>query len=184
MNKAVVIYQSKYGSTRRYGQWIAEELACPLFERKNFNPQDFSKYDVIIYGGGLYAGGVSGIKLITQNWKLLSDRKVILFTCGIADPKDPYNVSGIRQSLTKILSPEILGHIQIFHLRGAINYSRLSLIHKAMMAMLRQMLAKKDADSLREEDRQMLETYGKYVDFTDCKSIQPLIAYAKSSLES
>ena len=53
MNNTVVIYESKYGSTKSYAQWIAEELSCPLFERKKFNPKDFEKYEVIIYGGGL-----------------------------------------------------------------------------------------------------------------------------------
>lgn len=182
MNKTVVIYESKYGSTRRYAQWIAKELGCPLFERKKFYPQDFTKYEVIIYGGGLYAGGVSGIKLITKNRKLLSAKKVILFTCGIANPEDPDNVSAIRKSLAKILSPEMLEHIRIFHLRGAIDYSRLNLIHRSMMSMLRRMLLKKDAGSLREEDRQLLETYGKFVDFTDRKSIHPLIEYANDCI--
>lgn len=180
MNQAVVIYESKYGSTRRYAQWISEELVCPLFERKDFNPQNLENYDVIIYGGGLYAGGVSGIKLITRNQDILSGKKVILFTCGLADPKDLYNVSHIRDSLTKIISPEISEHIQIFHLRGGIDYSRLSFIHRAMMTMLRKMLLKKDADSLREEDRQLLATYGKCVDFTDRNSILPLIQYVTS----
>lgn len=143
MNKTVVIYESKYGSTRRYAQWIAKELGCPLFERK---------------------------------------RKVILFTCGIANPEDPDNVSSIRKSLAKILSPEMLKHIRIFHLRGAIDYSRLNLIHRSMMSMLRRMLLKKDAGSLREEDRQLLETYGKFVDFTDRKSIHPLIEYANDCI--
>ena len=31
-----------------------------------FKPEDFTNYDVVIYGGGLYAGGVSGIKLLTK----------------------------------------------------------------------------------------------------------------------
>jgi len=60
MNKTVVIYESKYGYTRRYAKWIAEELSCPVYERKRFRPQDFSRYQVIIYGGGLYARKSSG----------------------------------------------------------------------------------------------------------------------------
>lgn len=182
MNKIAVIYESKYGSTKRYAEWIAKALSCPLFERKKFNPKDFVQYEMIIYGGGLYAGGVSGIKLITQNWKLLSDKKIILFTCGIADPNAAANVSHIRDSLAKVLSEEMMEHICLFHLRGGLDYSRLNFAHKAMMSMLRQMLLKKDADTLSSEDRQLLDTYGKHVDFTDRKSIQPLVAYASSAL--
>lgn len=175
MYQTVVIYESKYGATGRYAQWIAEELTCPLFKRKEFHPRDFAKYEVILYGGGLYAGGISGIKWIAQNWKLLSDKKVILFTCGIADPEDPDNVSHIREAMAKTLSPEILRQVQIFHLRGSMDYSRLHFIHRSMMAMLRHMLLKKEPNTLRDEDRQLLKTYGKHIDFTDCKSIQPLI---------
>lgn len=183
MNKVVVIYESKYGSTRRYAEWIAEALSCPLFERKNFHPRDFAQYELIIYGGGLYAGGVSGIKLLTQNYKLLCGKKIVLFTCGIADPAKPDNVSHIREALRKVLSEEMLEHIQLFHLRGGIDYPRLSFVHKAMMSMLRKMLLKKDIHSLSDEDRQLLDTYGKYVDFTNRKSIRPLVEYVSSQME-
>lgn len=180
MKKTVVIYESRYGATKRYAQWIAQALSCPLFKRKDFHPKDFEKYSIIIYGGGLYAGGVSGIKLITENRELLADRKVILFTCGLADPQDAANVSNIRTSLAKILSPELLTQIQLFHLRGSIDYSRLSLLHRCMMAMFRRMLLKKAPDNLNEESRSLLETYGKRVDFTDRRSIQPLLEYVAS----
>lgn len=175
MDKMVVIFESKYGSTKRYAQWIAEALSCPVFERKKFNLQDLMHYDTVLYGGGLYAGGVSGIKLITQNWQLLCGKNVILFTCGIADPADPENVRHIRESLEKALSSEMLEKLHIFHLRGGIDYARLSFVHKSMMAMLRKMLLKKEEQDLSQEDKQLLETYGTRIDFTDRKSIQPLI---------
>lgn len=180
MDKIVVIFESKYGSTRRYAKWIADTLSCPLFERKAFRPQELAHYEVIIYGGGLYAGGVSGIKLLTANQPLLRDKKIILFTCGLADPDDPANISHIRESLSKVLPPEMLAHIQLFHLRGGIDYSRLSFMHKSMMSMLRRMLLKKDAHALREEEKLLLDTYGTCVDFTNRESIQPLIDYVSA----
>ena len=179
MDKTVVIFESKYGSTKRYAQWISEALCCPLFERKDFRPQDFGTYNVIIYGGGLYAGGVSGIKLITGNWSLISDKKIILFTCGLADPNDPVNVSHIRRSLAAVLSSDMMDCIKLYHLRGGIDYHKLSFVHKAMMAMLRRMLLKREASELSNEDRQLLDTYGKKIDFIDHSTIQPLTAYVK-----
>lgn len=181
MNKTAVIYESKYGFTKRYAQWIAESLSCPVFERKQFRTQDFPHYETIIYGGGLYAGGVSGIRFITQNKDRLSGKNVLLFTCGLADPKDPKNVSHIRNALSKSLSEDMPARLLLFHLRGGIDYSRLSPLHKIMMAMLRRMLRKKDTDTLSEEDKLFLLTYGKRVDFTDRKSIQPIIDACLSS---
>ncbi len=177
MNKNVVIYDSKYGSTRRYALWIAEALACQAFEKKTFTPGQLSNYDTIIYGGGLYAGGVSGISLLTENYDKIKDKNVILFTCGLADPTDPDNVSHIREGLAKVLTPEMLNALHLFHLRGAIDYSRLNLVHKAMMAMLHKAMLKKDYASLRKEDQLMLDTYGQQVDFTNQRSIAPLVEY-------
>ena len=68
MNKITVIYESKYGFTLRYAKWISEALSCKLLEQKNVRPKDLEETDTIIYGGGLYAGGIilfSGKKLYT-----------------------------------------------------------------------------------------------------------------------
>lgn len=186
MNNTAVIYESKYGSTKRYAEWIGRSLSCPVFPRKQFNPRSITRYNTIIYGGGLYAGGVSGIKFVIRNWNKLSNKNVILFTCGLADPENPDNISHIQNSLSKILPEEILTHLHLFHLRGGLNYPRLSLLHKFMMSMLRKMLLKKDPGSLTEEDRQLLnllETHKESVDFTDRSTIKALTDYCLS-LES
>lgn len=181
MKKTVVIFESKYGSTKRYAEWIAEELDCPIFERKRFRPEDFAHYDTIIYGGGLYAGGVSGIKLLTRSQSLLKDKRVILFTCGLSNPNDSKNVSHIRESLQKALPPKQWEQFEIFHVHGAINYPKLSPIHRIMMAMMYKMISKGDPAARTVEDVGFLETYGKQVDFTDKAYISQIIEAATSS---
>lgn len=180
MEKTIVLYESKYGSTRQYATWIAEALSCPVLERKKFRPSDFSSYEIILYGGGLYAGGISGISLITKNQSLLSDKKLILFTCGLADPANPENVSQIRQAMAKAIAPEILQSAAVFHFRGGIDYTRLSLLHRTMMSIMRKMLLKKEPCDLSSEDRGLLDTYGKCVDFSDPESIRPLVEFART----
>ncbi len=175
--KYLVTYASKYGSTKKYAQWIAEALSCDLMDAGAVKPGTLAQYDVLIHGGGLYAGGFSGISVITKNYELLSGKPVILFSCGLADPNDPENISHIEAGLAKVLTPEMQKHIKQFHLRGGIDYGRLGLTHKAMMAMLRQSMLKKDRENLRDEDRLMLDTYGQQVDFTDRSTITPLVEY-------
>lgn len=175
MNQTVVIYESKYGFTERYAKWIAESLSCPILKRKSFHPNDFENYDTIIYGGGLYAGSVSGIKLLTQNFQQIRNKNIILFTCGLTDPSDSFNIDHIHNSLTKVLSPEMLDTIHLFHLQGGIDYARLNFIHKSMMAMLRKTLSQKPSEEMREEDKLLLVTYGKMVDFTNRETIKPIV---------
>ncbi len=180
MTKVMVIYQSKYGTTLKYAKWIAEELSCDLIERKKVRVNQLEAYDTIIYGGGLYAGGVSGIDLLTKNFNKLSDKNIILFTCGLASTEDEDNVKHIREGLKKVLTEEMEKNIKVFHLRGGIDYTKLGILHKAMMAMLHKMMLKKDYNSLRAEDKEMLDTYGGIVDFTNKATIEPIIKYVKS----
>lgn len=175
MEKTAVIYSSRYGYTKRYAQWIGETLSCPVFSRKNWKKEQFSQYDTIIYGGGLYAGGVSGISLLTKNREILRRKNVLLFTCGLADPSDRQNTEHIKASLSRTLPPEMMDRIKLFHLRGGIDYSRLGPIHKIMMSLLRRMLLKKSPDALRAEDKLLLKTYGGKTDYTDRAAITPLI---------
>lgn len=179
MNNSVVVYKSRYGATQKYAKWIADELSCDLCERNHVKPADLERYDTIIYGGGLYAGGVNGIDLLTKHFDRLYNKNLIVFTCGLANPLDKDNADSIRNSLNKVLPSQMREKIKVFHLRGAIDYSQLGPIHKAMMAMLHKMTIKKDVDSLREEDRQMLETYGKTVDFTDKATILPIVRFVQ-----
>lgn len=180
MNRIVIIYKSKYSSTKQYAQWTAQTLNCDIFEQKKFNPQMFKNYDIIIYGGGLYAGGINGISLITKNLELLKNKKIIVFTCGLADPKNATNIKNINNNIDKAFDVQVKSKIKFFHLRGGIDYSKLSIVHKSMMAMLKHVLLKKDKNSLTQEDKELLETYGKSVDFTDKLTIQPIISYIKN----
>lgn len=180
--KILVTYASKYGATKRYAQWIAEELACNLRDSREVTTEALQCCDILIHGGGLYAGGLSGINVITKNFDILSNKAIILFSCGLADPEDPENVSHIEEGLQKALTPEMQEQIKQFHLRGGIDYSRLGLTHKAMMAMLRSVMLRKGYDTLRPEDKMMLDTYGGCVDFTDRASLTPLLSYVRSLL--
>ena len=180
--RILVTYASKYGTTKRYAQWIAEDLACDLRDSREVNAELLKSYDILIHGGGLYAGGLSGIQTIVKNYDAISNKRIILFSCGLADPEDPENVAHIEAGLEKVLTPEMREKIRQFHLRGGIDYSRLGLTHKAMMAMLRTVMLKKGYDNLRSEDQMMLDTYGGTVDFTNRESLAPLLNYVRSLL--
>ena len=178
--RILVTYASKYGTTKRYAQWIAEDLACDLRDSREVNAELLKSYDILIHGGGLYAGGLSGIQTIVKNYDAISNKRIILFSCGLADPEDPENVAHIEAGLEKVLTPEMREKIRQFHLRGGVDYSRLGLTHKAMMAMLRTVMLKKGYDNLRSEDQMMLDTYGGTVDFTNRESLAPLLSYVRS----
>ena len=79
MERTVVIYKSKNGSTEKYANWIGEELECPVFKAEDFSKKDFEDYDNIIFGGWVHAGGVMGFDLIKKNMRRLEGKKIVVF---------------------------------------------------------------------------------------------------------
>ncbi|MEL7623091.1 MAG: flavodoxin domain-containing protein [Clostridiales bacterium] len=175
MAKMIVVYKSRYGFTDKYAHWIAQETGADLAEAGKIKAEDLQNYDVVIYGGGLYAGGVNGISLITKAFSSIADKVLYLFTVGAADVCDKENINNIRHSLTKVLTPDMMNKIKIFHFRGGIDYPRLSSIHRIMMAAMVKTIKKKGAAELNNEEKMMLDTYGQRVDFTDRAAIAGMI---------
>ena len=50
MENIVVVYESRYGSTKKYAQWIAKDLGCTLIETKDATVEKLQTFDTIIYG--------------------------------------------------------------------------------------------------------------------------------------
>lgn len=175
----LVTYGSKYGHTEQYAKWIAEALGCSCKPAKTVGRKELKRYDILVHGGGLYAGGLRGISILTKNYDALQEKKLILFSCGLADPDDPENVTHIEAGLARVLTPQMQEKIRQFHFRSGIDYPRLSLMHRIMMAMLCSAMRKRGYGALRSEDRLMLDTYGKKIDFSEKSAIGPLVEYVK-----
>ena len=174
MKNIVIVYKSRYGTTKRYAEWIAEALDAPVFEASEIKPAQLMSYDLVIYGGGLYVGGIDGVKLVAKN----PCKALAIFTVGLADPR----VTNYSEFFSKHFTENQLSQIKVFHLRGSIDYKRLGLIHKGLMAMLKQQTAKKNKSELTNDDKMLLETYGKSTDFVDKASIAPIVTFAKEKL--
>ncbi len=171
--KTIVVYKSKYGYTKRYAEWIAEELSCDIKENAAFS--DISGYDMIICGGGCYAGTINGSKLITKNLARLSGKKLILFAVGTSSGADKDIIPFWEKNLT-VEQRQAVAH---FYLRGGFDYSRLGSTDKLLMNMLKSHLKKiKDPD---EETRGLLAAYDTPVDFTDNKRLKELLEYARNA---
>ena len=117
MRNIAVIYKSKYGTTKQYAEWIAEALNATLLEASAVKPAQLAEFEIVVYGGGLYAGGVDGVKLVTKN----PCKQLIVFTVGLADPK----TTDYTAILNKNFTAEQLSKTKVFHLRGGINYANI-----------------------------------------------------------
>ena len=170
--KILVTYKSQYGTTKQYATWVAEALGADLLELSVAKSVDLSTYDLVIHGGGLYAGGIDGIKTILKK----AHKKLVVFTVGLADPM----TTDYTEILKMGFSEQQLSKIKVFHFRGGINYNNLSFLHKGMMAARYKYFKTRNPAELSEEDKEFMATHGKAVDFVDKGSIQKLVDYVRS----
>ena len=171
--KQIIVYGSQYGSTRRYAEKLSEQTGIPAVGYKDV--PNLSDMKIIIYLGGLYAGGVLGLAKTLRNFSLQDGQKLILVTVGLADPNEPENQHNIRTSLQKQFPAGLLDQAKIFHLRGGIDYQQLSFGHRTMMKLLYQSLRRTPLEKQTAENRALIETYGKKVDFTDFGALEPIV---------
>ena len=169
MKNIAVIYKSYYGTTKRYAEWIAAELNASLFEASDIKPAQLLDYDVVIYGGGLYAGGIIGSKLVEKN----QCKSLVLFTVGLATPETT-DYTGI---MAKSFSVEQLSMIKVFHLHGGIDYKKLGIVHRIMMAVVKRKAERTPTAERTSDDNLLLQTYGGRIDFTDRETIKPIVDY-------
>ena len=175
MSKIAVIYKSKYGSTEKYAKWIAEEVGADLYKSSQITPAQMEKYDVIVYGGGLYAVNILGLSLIKSNFQKIKNKKLVIFSVGAS----PENQKALADVKDKNFTQEMQAAIHFFHLRGALNYEKLTPKHRFMMHMLKNMIEKRKPEDRDEDAKGILETYGQTIDFTDRETIGPIVSCIK-----
>lgn len=171
--KHIIVYGSLYGSTRRYAEKLSEQTGIPAVSYKDV--PNLSDIKIIVYLGSLYAGGVLGLVKTLRHFSLQNGQKLILVTVGLADPNEPENRNNIRTSLQRQLPAELLERAKIFHLRGGIDYQNLSFGHRTMMKLLYRSLRGTPLEKQTAENRALIETYGKHVDFTDFSALESII---------
>ena len=95
MNKILILYKSKYGATKKYAYMLKKEIACDVFDVKDYQKGMFDKYELVIFASAIYASGISGLKVLKKNYAELKNKKVIIFCVG-ASPYDKKAFDEIR----------------------------------------------------------------------------------------
>ena len=61
MSAGIILYQSKYGATKRYAGWLQEATGFDCVETKKADIATVAGYDTVLLGGGIYASGIAGL---------------------------------------------------------------------------------------------------------------------------
>lgn len=130
--KTLILYKSRDGSTKEYAQWLHEVVKDSVLKNvDDFNVEELKSYDRIVIGSRTYMNKIGVQDFMKQNWSLMKDKKVYLFSVGMVDP----NSAESKQSYER-LSPEVKDGLAGYtKLPGRIKIQGLNFFEKLIMRL-------------------------------------------------
>ena len=170
--KGVILYTSKYGSAKKYAQWLSDATGFDVLETKKAGISELSGYDTVIFGGGVYAGSIAGLGFLKKNIGALKDKRLAIYCCGAA-PFDEELFSQLKAHSLK----GGLEDIPCFYCRGAFDLKSLSFGDKTICKLLIKAVSKKAPDELTVLEKALLEAKDEPFDRADKKYLEPMIGF-------
>ncbi len=132
MKRKLILYRSKYGSTKEYIKELADRIEgdCVISDVKKFSG-NLKDYSIIILGSCTYMGRIMIVDFIRENKKILKSRKVYLFSVGLI----PEDSEASRQSFELIpeeVRRNLLGYRK---LPGRISVAKLNFFERMILKM-------------------------------------------------
>ncbi|MHB8771806.1 MAG: flavodoxin domain-containing protein [Syntrophales bacterium] len=159
----LIAYQSTYGSTRQYAEWIRQAADGDLADIGTGDTIDVAAYDILIIGGYVRMGKISVAPFIEERWNVLNGKEVILFTTSGTPPRHPR----IQSIYEKSLPEEIRSKIRYFPLAGRISRKDLTLWDTFLIAL----------GKVVEQDEALKKGMGKDYDGVQRENLLPLLAH-------
>lgn len=172
MSKGIILYQSKYGATKKYAQWLQELTGYECIETKKANIKAILAYDVIILGGGIYASGIAGISFIKNNIDVLANKKLAVFCVGAS----PYDEEAFEQIRTKHFKDK-MENIPLFYCRGAWDMDNMTFADRTLCKLLQKAVAKQDPSTYEPWQKALMCGNGQKCDWTERKYLDTLVEY-------
>lgn len=142
--KILVIYKSKTGFAKRYAEIIGREVNGDVLEFGEVTFAKMSEYDVVVYGAGLYAGVLNGLKKAKEMFAKSSAGSFVIFATG-ATPNE------VKDKIDEVwrmnLSEEELKDIPHFYMQGGLCYEKMAFFSKILMKMMASSLEKQNSAS-------------------------------------
>lgn len=84
----IILYSSQTDYTRRYAEYLAEQLDYDIKPVRKANLFRVSCYPVVVYGGGLHHNKIDGIRGLIDGFEYLGDQSMIVFSVGLSSVND------------------------------------------------------------------------------------------------
>ena len=175
--KIIVIYNSKTGFTKRYVDWIAEEIECEIHPYKNFDKINIKPENIIIFCSRIHAGKVEYLDKIKSQFYNPTTKNLIVVATG-ATPVAAEDV--INKIWTNNFTETELESLPHFYMQSGLDYNKMSFIDRTTMKMAaRIMNKKKNKDDNEAGFEQAIQSS---YDISSKEYVKPLINFIKENI--
>lgn len=176
MKKGIIVYQSKYGATKKYALWLKDMTNFHCIETPKADIRDVIQYETLILCGGIYASGIAGLSFLKKNIGKLQNKKLAVLCVGAS----PFDEDALAEVKAHNLTGD-LKNIPLFYGRGAWDEGKMNFMDRTLCRMLQKSVAKKGPDTYEPWMKALMEAFGQRCDWTDPKYLIPLMDYLRDS---
>ena len=173
--KTYIIYNSKTGFTKRYADWIAEELGLGAQPYKGFDIKALNGDDTVVFCGRIMAGKIDCLKDLK---KLLSEKQVNSLILAAVGATPAASEAAINTIWANNLTADEMDKIPHFYLEGGIDYEKMGFGERTILkAAIKFLTNKKDKTSVEAELERVM---GSSFDNTSRDNLAPLLGLVRN----
>lgn len=143
--KILIIYNSKYGSSKKYAFILGKKLNGDIIDFKNISKKILGKYELIIFNSGIYEEKIRGLKKFFSYSDYFKGKRIIICATGI-ERRSSKKYRDVKEKNEKLCSIE-----DFFYLMGSYTFKSLRIIDKLKMILFIISLIFKVPKSLEEK---------------------------------
>lgn len=158
----LIVYNGKYGATKQYAEWVAEELHIPLLTTTEVTQNDLEQCDLLLLGTSVYFGRLRIRAWVKKNLRQICRRRAFIFIVGATTLDQPEIQAKI---LTGNIPGEVRSNSKMFFLPGRVIHHELTICHKLALNIL----------GLFEKDPGKRDALRRDIDKVKKENIKPII---------
>lgn len=170
MKSGIILYQSKYGATKKYAQALAKATGFDYMETKGATLSHVSGADTLVLMGGVYASGIAGLNFLKKHIGALKEKHIYVFAVGAS----PWDESAIQQCKDHNLKGD-LASLPLFYGRGMWNLKGMTFGDRTLCKLLQKAVAKQDPSTYEPWQTALMNSGDEGCDWTDESYLQPLL---------
>lgn len=175
--RTIVAYHSKYGHTRGYAEWLADSLDAELAEVGA--APSLTGFDAAVLLCPIYVGKLKGAARFMTLAAEAPEVVLVGATVGGAPPSAPGTRKMLDAAIEKAVPEPLRPRFTWFHLRGGLDYPRMSFLDRFLM---RYPLSQQRKEQLERGEQPLVirEVMRTVEDYRDRAALDPIIEHLRS----